>query len=65
MGKAKYAWLTAFPAIFVGVTPVAAGILSVRDMFWPMTKVAATAVQGYMDAYFDGDLYHRCIFSCR
>jgi carbon starvation protein len=50
MGKAKYAWLTAFPAIFVGVTTVAAGILSVRDMFWPMTKVAATAVQGYMDA---------------
>jgi carbon starvation protein len=50
MGKAKYAWLTAAPAVFVGVTTVAAGIYSVKDLFWPMTKVVATAMQGYLDA---------------
>ncbi|MDR3726261.1 MAG: carbon starvation protein A [Terracidiphilus sp.] len=50
MGKAKYAWLTAAPAAFVGVTTVAAGVLSVRDIFWPMAQVPATALQGYLDA---------------
>jgi carbon starvation protein len=49
MGKAKYAWTTAVPAAFVGVTTVAAGVLSVRDIFWPMAQVPATALQGYLD----------------
>jgi carbon starvation protein len=50
MGKAKYAWTTAVPAAFVGVTTVAAGVLSVRDIFWPMAQVPATALQGSLDA---------------
>jgi carbon starvation protein len=50
MGKAKYAWLTAAPAIFVGATTITAGILSVRNIFWPLTKVARTAFQGYLDS---------------
>lgn len=50
MGKAKYAGLTAIPAIFVGVTTVVAGVLSVKDIFWPMTAVPATASQGYLDS---------------
>jgi carbon starvation protein len=50
MGKSRYAWVTAVPAIFVGVTTVVAGILSIRDIFWPLTKVASTAFQGYLDS---------------
>jgi carbon starvation protein len=50
MGNARYAWVTAVPAVFVGITTVAAGILSIRDIFWPLTKSAGTAFQGYLDA---------------
>ncbi len=50
MGKARYAWLTAIPAIFVGVTTVMAGVLSVKNIFWPLTKAPATAFQGYLDS---------------
>ena len=50
MGKAKYAWFTAVPGAFVGFTTVVAGILSIRTIFWPLTKVASTAFQGYMDS---------------
>ena len=49
MGKSKYAPLTAIPMIFVGVTTVTAGILSIRDIFWPLTNTPATAVTGYLD----------------
>jgi len=50
MGKAKYAWLTAVPGFLVGVTTVAAGILSIRDLFWPLTRVAGKQMQGYLDS---------------
>jgi carbon starvation protein len=36
MGKARYAWVTAGPLAFVSVTTLTAGVLSVRDNFWPM-----------------------------
>ena len=35
-GKARYAWVTAVPLVFVATTTLAAGVLSVRDNFWPM-----------------------------
>jgi carbon starvation protein len=50
MGKARYAWLTAVPALAIGVTTVTAGILSIRDIFWPLTADPQTAVQGYLDS---------------
>ena len=37
MGKAKYAWITAVPMCFVGVTTVTAGVLSIENIFWPLT----------------------------
>lgn len=49
-GKAKYAWTTAVPMVAVGITTVSAGVLSVRNIFWPLTRNAATAVQGYLDS---------------
>jgi len=50
MGKAKYAWFTALPAIFVGITTVMAGVLSVENIFWPLTQVPGKELQGYMDS---------------
>ena len=49
MGKAKYAWITAAPMLFVGVTTIYAGVLSIRNIFWPLTLQPATRVQGYLD----------------
>jgi carbon starvation protein len=49
MGKARYAWLTATPAILVGITTVIAGVLSIRDLFWPLTQTPGKQFQGYLD----------------
>jgi carbon starvation protein len=50
MGKVKYAWVTAVPAVFVGITTVSAGVLSIQYIFWPLTKVAGKQLQGYLDS---------------
>jgi carbon starvation protein len=49
MGKKKYAWITALPMLFVGTTTITAGILSIRDIFWPLTRVPKTMFTGYLD----------------
>jgi carbon starvation protein len=49
MGKARYAWITALPMAFVGVTTVTAGVLSIRDIFWPLTMKPGERVTGYID----------------
>jgi len=50
MGKAKYAWVTALPMLFVGVTTLTAGVLSIKNIFWPLTKVPGKMVTGYIDS---------------
>jgi len=50
MGKAKYAWITAVPMLFVGVTTLTAGVLSIKNIFWPLTKVPGKMVTGYLDS---------------
>jgi carbon starvation protein len=50
MGKKKYAWITALPMLFVGTTTVTAGILSIRNIFWPLTRAPKTMFAGYMDS---------------
>jgi carbon starvation protein len=49
MDKPRYAFFTAVPALFVGITTVTAGVLSIRTIFWPLTKVAGKEFQGYLD----------------
>jgi carbon starvation protein len=51
MGKARYAWITAAPLAFVSVTTLTAGVLSVRDNFWPLAVGADPSlhVQGYVN----------------
>ena len=48
-GNAKYSWVTILPLSFVGSTTLVAGYQSIRDIFWPLTQKAETALQGYID----------------
>jgi carbon starvation protein len=50
MGKAKYAWITAGPMLFVGITTVSAGVMSIYNIFWPLTHKPGFRVQGYLDS---------------
>ena len=50
MGKAKYAWITAVPMCFVGVTTLTAGILSIKTIYLPLAGKPGSAFQGYLDA---------------
>jgi carbon starvation protein len=47
-GRAKYAWITIAPMLFVGTTTVSAGFLSVKNIFLPMTQKPETTFQGYL-----------------
>ncbi len=52
IGRARYAWVTVVPLVFVATTTLSAGFLSVRDNFWPMAvgPDAALHVQGYLNS---------------
>jgi carbon starvation protein len=50
MGKPQYAWITALPMCFVGVTTITAGVLSIRDIFWPLTTKPGQTFAGYLDS---------------
>jgi len=50
MGKTKYAFVTAVPMCFVGVTTLTAGVLSIRDIYLPLAQQPGHAFQGYLDA---------------
>ena len=50
MGKARYAWVTALPLLFVGTITLSAGVMSIRNIFWPMTLVPGKAFTGYLDS---------------
>ena len=49
-GKVKYAWATAVPMVFVGITTLSAAVLSITTIFWPLTHALGTRVQGYLDS---------------
>jgi carbon starvation protein len=51
IGRARYAWVTLMPLLFVATTTLTAGVLSVRDNFWPMAIGPNPAVhfQGYLN----------------
>ena len=54
MGKVKYALITAIPMCFVGVTTVTAGILSIKNTFWPLTSKPGQMFTGYLDTTLMG-----------
>jgi len=49
MGKAKYALISFLPMCFVGVTTVTAGLLSIKNIFWPLTSKPGQHFTGYLD----------------
>jgi carbon starvation protein len=52
LGRARYAWVTVVPLVFLATTTLSAGFLSLRDNFWPMAVGADPAlhVQGYLNS---------------
>jgi len=54
MRKARYALVTAVPMCFVGVTTIAAGIESIRNIFWPLTSKPGQIFTGYLDSTLTG-----------
>jgi carbon starvation protein len=48
-GKAKYAWVTIGPLIFVAVTTLVAGSMNIINIFIPMVQVAKTQLQGIIN----------------
>ncbi|MGB7846746.1 MAG: carbon starvation protein A [Candidatus Acidiferrum sp.] len=50
MGRARYAWITFIPMLFVGTTTLTAGVLSIKNIFWPLTAKPGFRVQGYLDS---------------
>ena len=49
MGKQKYAWITAVPMCFVGLTTLTAGVLGIKNIFWPLTSKPGQEFTGYLD----------------
>ena len=49
-GKAKYAWVTIAPLLFLATNTLYGGFLSIRDNFWPKTAspIASVSTQGYV-----------------
>ena len=50
-GKARYVWVTVVPLVFVSVITLSAGVLSIRDNFWPMAigPDPSKHFQGYLN----------------
>lgn len=48
-GKAKYAWITIIPLLFVGVTTITAGLMNLKNLFIPQISVEATRIQGLIN----------------
>ncbi len=49
-GKAKYAWITILPMIFVGITTITAGLLNLKNLFVPQIFKEATHIQGIINS---------------
>src|SRR5208283_3703970 len=49
MGKVKYAWVTAAPMCFVGVTTLTAGVLSIKNIYLPLAQQPGKEFTGYLD----------------
>jgi carbon starvation protein len=48
-GRARYAWVTILPMIFVGVTTLTAAILNIKNIYFPQVQSTATLVPGLIN----------------
>jgi carbon starvation protein len=53
-GRRRYAWVTAVPMAFLATSTLSAGVLSVKNNFWPMAvgPNEALRLQGYLLSFF-------------
>ena len=59
MGKAKYAYITAIPMCFVGVTTLTAGVLSIKNIYLPLAQTTGPCLPGLSRFLADGDFHRR------
>ena len=55
-GRAKYAWVTILPMIFVGVTTLTAAFLNIKNIYLPQVLVPATFVPGLINLILTGSI---------
>lgn len=48
-GKARYAWITIAPMIFVGVTTLVAGTMNIINIYYPQVFIEVTMIQGIIN----------------
>ncbi|MCL4510972.1 MAG: carbon starvation protein A [Bacteroidetes bacterium] len=48
-GRAKYAWVTSVPMVFVGTTTLTAGWMNMTNIYYPMTSKPGLEVPGYIN----------------
>lgn len=60
-GRAKYAWVTILPMIFVGITTLTAASLNIRNIYLPQLSIKATLVPGLINLILTGSIII-CVF---
>jgi carbon starvation protein len=58
-GRARYAWVTIIPMVFIGITTLTAGFLNIKNIYIPQASVAATRLPGMINLILTG-----CIMIC-
>ncbi|MCL5268301.1 MAG: carbon starvation protein A [Bacteroidetes bacterium] len=48
-GRARYAWVTLVPMVFVGTTTLTAGWMNMTNIYYPMISKPASEVPGYLN----------------
>lgn len=48
-GRARYAWITIVPMIFVGVTTMTAAFLNIKNIYLPQLKIENTKIPGMIN----------------
>ncbi len=51
-GRSRYAWVTVIPMSFVGFTTFYAGILNIKNLYYPQFLVESTRLQGSINLIF-------------
>jgi carbon starvation protein len=56
IGRQKYVWIVFLPLCFVSITTLTAGVLNIRDNYWPMAvgPDASVHLQGYVNSLCTG-----------
>ena len=50
-GKARYAWVTIIPLIFIAFTTLVAGTMNIVNLFIPMVLASKTQMQGFINLF--------------